>query len=133
MIKVNAMSFALLIKALRIGNVSLTDLVEKTGLHYLTVAHYIRTIRNAGEVHVSSRRIDALGRNAVKLYTLGPGIDAKSTALSARERQRRRRARVAREKQAANTKKQTRTSKKKLEMLAMIQSTAGRVEERELA
>ena len=133
MIKVNAISFAMLIKALRIGNVSLTDLVEKTGLHYLTVAYYIKTIHNAGEVHVSSRRIDTLGRNAVKLYTLGPGIDAKSTALSARERQRRRRARVAREKQAANPKKQTRPSKKKLEMLDMIQTTAGRVEERELA
>jgi hypothetical protein len=96
-IKVNGMSFALLVKALRIGGASLTDLRDATGLRYLTVAYYVRELKKAGEVHVSGRRRDTLGRMSVKLYTLGPGIDAKYNPMSARERKQRQRARESRE------------------------------------
>lgn len=123
MIKINGMSFALLVKALRIGDASLTDLRDATGLHYLTVAYYVRELKKAGEIHVSRLRADTLGRMAVKLYTLGPGIDAKRDPMSARERKQRQRARESRE-EAVKMHAAKRPRKPKPDMLAVLWATA---------
>jgi DNA-binding IclR family transcriptional regulator len=124
MIKINGMSFALLIKALRTGDKSLTDLADASGLHYLTAAHYVRELKKAGEVHVSRLRADTLGRMSVKLFTLGPGIDAKRDPMSARERKRRQRARESREEAVRlNAMHPQRVSKERVAMLAMIRAT----------
>jgi DNA-binding IclR family transcriptional regulator len=123
-IKVNAGAYARLIKALRTGDRALTELAEVTGLHYLTVAHYTRALHKAGEVHVSRLRADTLGRMSVKLFTLGPGIDAKRDPMSVRERKRRQRARESREEAVKQSSlKRPRQSKAQREMLAMIRAT----------
>jgi hypothetical protein len=90
-IKVNALSYALLIKALRQGDMTLAELAEETGLHYLTVALYTRALHKVGEVHISGWAPDLLGRLSSKLYKLGPGRDAKRQPLTQGERQQRRR------------------------------------------
>jgi DNA-binding IclR family transcriptional regulator len=123
MIKINGMSFALLVKALRIGDKSLADLADASGLHYLTVAYYVRELRKAGEIHVSRLRSDSIGRLSVKLYTLGPGIDAKRDPLSARERKQRQRARESRE-EAVRLAAAKRPRKPKPDMLAVLWATA---------
>ena len=123
MIKINGMSFALLVKALRIGDKSLTDLAAASGLHYLTVAYYVRELHKIGEVHVSHLRADTLGRMAVKLYTLGPGIDAKRDPMSARERKQRQRARESRA-EAVKMHAAKRPRKPKPDMLTALWATA---------
>jgi hypothetical protein len=128
MIKINGMSFALLIKALRTGDKSLVDLADASGLHYLTTAHYVRELHKVGEVHVSRLRADTLGRMSVKLHTLGPGIDAKRDPQSNRERKRRQRERKSREEAVRlNAARSQRAPAGRAEMLAMIQATAGRL------
>jgi hypothetical protein len=91
MIKVNALSYALLIKALRQGDMTLAELAEETGLHYLTVALYTRALHKIGEIHIIDWASDPLGRKSSKIYKLGPGRDAKRQPLTQVQRQRRRR------------------------------------------
>ena len=91
MIKVNATAYAWLIKALRRGDMTLAELAEETGLHYLTVALYTRALHKVGAIHIADWAPDPLGRMALKVYKLGPGRDAKRRALSPAERSQRRR------------------------------------------
>lgn len=91
MIKVNALSYARLIKALRPGDLTLAELAEETGLHYLTVALYTRELYKVKEVHIAGWAPDNRGRLLSKMYKLGPGRDAKRKALTNGERQQRRR------------------------------------------
>ena len=91
MIKVNAIAYAWLIKALRRGDMTLADLAEETGLHYLTVALYTRALHKVGVIHISDWAPDPLGRMALKIYKLGPGSDAKRRPLTPAERSQRRR------------------------------------------
>jgi len=76
-IKVNAMSQAILIKLLIEGTRSCRELADETGMHYVTILQYCRELHKAGAVHITEWQPDARGRDMVKIYKIGKGADAK--------------------------------------------------------
>lgn len=92
-VKVNAMSYAQLIKALMPGCFTLKELTQETGLHYLTVCEYTRELHKAGAVHITMWEKDSRDRDALRIYKLGPGKDATRSRLTQAQRQARARAR----------------------------------------
>lgn len=103
MIKVGALSYAKLIKALMDRPCTIAELAEETGLHYLTVCHYTVALHNEGAIHIALWEKDSRGRDAIKAYRLGEGRDARRVKMTQVERQRR-----------------TRAKRKAMEMLHMI-------------
>jgi hypothetical protein len=93
--KINAFTQAKLIKLLLDGAHTCAELAEQTGLHYVTVLEYTRELHRAGAAHICMYEKDALGRDALKVYKLGPGRDARRAKLTAVERQARHRAKEA--------------------------------------
>ena len=92
-VKVNALSYAQLIKTLLPGCYTLPELAEETGLHYMTVRAYVRELHKAGVIHISHWEKDCRDRDALRVYKLGKGRDAKREKLTAAQRQARVRAR----------------------------------------
>lgn len=93
MLKVNAMSQAHLIRALLVGDMTLSELAEETGLHYVTVREYCSALHKAGAAHIARWEPDARGRHIIKVYRLGQGKDATRPKMTQSERQARLRAR----------------------------------------
>lgn len=91
-IKINAVAHAQLIKYMLEGTYNCRELAELTGMHYVTVVQYTRQLHRAGACHVFMWDKDTRGRDAIKIYKLGVGQDAKRQSISARERNRRYRA-----------------------------------------
>jgi hypothetical protein len=89
--KVNAFTQAKLIKLLLDGAYTCEELAQESGLHYVTVLEYARELHRAGAAHICMYEKDSRGRDALKVYKLGPGRDAKRTKLTPAERQARRR------------------------------------------
>jgi hypothetical protein len=94
LIKINAISYAKLVKLMLDGTHTCQELADETGLHYLTVLQYARELYRVDAAHICAWEMDALGRDALKIYKIGPGKDAKRHKDTAAERQRRRRARI---------------------------------------
>lgn len=86
-VKVNAMSYALLIKHMLEGIYNCRELAEMTGLHYVTVLQYTRELYRAKACHIAMWEKDARGRDMVKVYKLGEGRDARRAKLTAAQRQ----------------------------------------------
>ena len=76
-VRVNAITQARLIKLLLEGGYTTYELAEETGLHYVSVLRYCRELHRVGAAHISGWDQDSHGRDALKLYKLGPGRDAK--------------------------------------------------------
>jgi hypothetical protein len=93
MIKMGAISYAKLIKAMMTGDKTCQELADITGLHYVTVLQYTRELHREGAAHIVMWGQDRMQRDSLKIYKLGTGFDAKRFRLSDRERQRRYRAR----------------------------------------
>lgn len=85
-VRVNAMSFAQLIKYMNEGLYSCKELADLTGLHYVTVLEYTRSMYKAGAVHIGAWEADCRGRHMIKVYHIGPGKDAKRQKISASKR-----------------------------------------------
>lgn len=98
-IKVGALTYAQLIKHMFEGIYSCQELADHTGLHYVTVLQYTRELHRAGAAHICGWEKDNRGRDAVKLYKIGPGPDAPRSKLTAVQRTTRSR---AKKKSAAN-------------------------------
>ena len=75
-VKINALSFAHLIKLLEEGTRSCAELAQDTGLHKLTVYHYTRELHKVKAIHVCMWDRDERGRSSVKIYQLGEKKDA---------------------------------------------------------
>jgi len=88
-IKVNAISYAHLVRAMIDGDKTCLELAEITGLHYVTVLQYTRELHKVGAAHISMWLPDKLGRESIKVYKIGRGFDAKRFRMSQAERQRR--------------------------------------------
>lgn len=87
--KVGAMTYALLIKTLMTKPCcTRADLVEVTGLHPLTVGDYVRSLREAGVIHIAAWATDSMGRRRVEVYGWGQGDDAVRAPLTMTERRR---------------------------------------------
>lgn len=89
MIKMGAISYAKLIKAMMTGDKTCQELADITGLHYVTVLQYTRELHKEGAAHIVAWEKDRMHRDALKIYKIGTGFDAKRFRLSDRERQRR--------------------------------------------
>lgn len=91
-VKVNAMSYAILVKLLVEGTRTCEELAQDTGLHKLTVYQYTRELYKAGVLHICAWEADMRGRDIVKVYRLGEEKDAPRNKDSGAERARRYRA-----------------------------------------
>ena len=90
-LKVNAMSYAKLLRLLMDGGYTLQELADETGLHYLTVCDYTTAMYKEKVLHIAGWAPDARGRVCCKVYKLGEGKDAKRNPLTKAQRQAKRR------------------------------------------
>jgi predicted ArsR family transcriptional regulator len=88
-IKINALTQARLIEAMLDGTMSIDELAEHTGLHAVTVQRYTRELHRVGAVHIAQWEKDARGRDAIRIFKIGRGRDAKREKLTASQRQKR--------------------------------------------
>lgn len=87
--KINAFTQAQLIKLLLDGELNCQELAEETGLHYVTVLEYTRELHRAKAIYIHHYEKDSRDRDAIKVYKLGVGKDAKRSKLTAAQRQER--------------------------------------------
>lgn len=90
-VKVGAMSYALMVRLMLDGELSIRELAEQTGLHSVTVGQYTREMHRAGACYICAWQQDRRDRDTIRIYKIGVGKDAKRRKLSDRERQRRHR------------------------------------------
>ena len=100
-IKVNAISYAHLVKAMMMGDMNCQELAEETGLHLTTVYQYTRELHAVGAAHIVRFDPDDRGRKLIKVYKIGEGKDAKRIPMTEAERQHRRRQLVKAQQQLA--------------------------------
>jgi hypothetical protein len=88
-IKVNAMSFALLVKEMLAGEYTCTQLAERTGLHYVTVLTYTRAMHKAGSAYICAWRMNEKRQYVLKVYGIGEMQDARKprAAMTPAQRQ----------------------------------------------
>jgi hypothetical protein len=84
-IRVNALSFAQLVKYMNEGTYTCMELAELTGLHYVTVLQYTREMHRAKAAHISMWEKDSWGRDAIKVYKIGRGKDAQRESMTRAE------------------------------------------------
>lgn len=86
LVKVNALTQAKLIRMLLDGNRSCRELADESGLHYVTVLAYTKYLHREGAAHIAEYREDSQGRDAIKIYKIGVGKDAKRYKLTGAQR-----------------------------------------------
>jgi predicted ArsR family transcriptional regulator len=94
-VKVNAMSYAIMLKNMMEGDHSCFELAEITGLHVLTIYQYCRELHKQGVIHICRYEPNERGRHTIKVYKLGQGKDAKRIRMSGLERQAKHRSKIA--------------------------------------
>jgi len=77
LVKVNAMSFALLVREMLAGSYTCQELAERTGLHYVTVLTYTREMHKAGAAHIRAWRMNEKRQYVLKVYSIGNMQDAR--------------------------------------------------------
>lgn len=90
--KISHLSIFALIKAAQRGELTLAELAEESGLHYVTVCEFMRAAHREKLVHICAWEPDTRGRYLIRIYKWGEGRDIKNTKLTVNERQRRHRA-----------------------------------------
>ena len=93
--RINASSNARLMKALMDNDMTYQELADHVGLHYLTVARFMRELHKQKVIHVAEWRRDARGCASAKVWAFGEAKDAKKPAPLGRTRMRIARARKA--------------------------------------
>lgn len=73
--KLNALTFAKLTKLLMEGDYTRQELAEETGLHYVSVLRYCRTLRAEGAIYIADWRLDGKGNMSLAVYKLGTKPD----------------------------------------------------------
>jgi hypothetical protein len=92
--KVNAMSYAKLLKFMEHGDHTCAELAEMTGLHKLTIYSYCKAMHKEGVAHITRYEPDVWGRHTTIVYKLGAGKDAKRVRMNDVARQARYRAKI---------------------------------------
>lgn len=89
MVKVNAMSFALLVKEMLAGEYTCEELAERTGLHYVTVLNYTRAMHKAKAAYICAWRMNEKRQYVLKVYGIGEMQDARKprAAMTPAQRQ----------------------------------------------
>jgi len=75
--KINALTYAILLRELMDGDKNCHQLAEATGLNVQTIYDHTKAMYKIGVIHVHEWEADTKGRCAVRIYKLGPGKDAK--------------------------------------------------------
>ena len=78
-VKINALSVAKMMSALIKGPCSVSDLIEVSGLSLNTVRGYVRALRSEKLIYVSAGKKCSLGRDIIRVWSLGNKPDAKRT------------------------------------------------------
>lgn len=86
-VKVNALSYALLIKLMLDGTYTCRELAEETGLHVTTVYDYTRALHSASAAHICTWEKDTRGRDSMPVFMLGAGRDKRRHTDTAAQRQ----------------------------------------------
>lgn len=73
--RIGAVSNAKLLKFMMEGVYNNHELAEHTGLHYKTVAPYVKAMHKEGVVHIAGYDEDARGSETIAIYKLGMGKD----------------------------------------------------------
>jgi len=81
-VRMNALSYAILIKLLLEGTRSADELAEETGLHKQTVYQYTRALHKARAVHIADWEKDSKGRDCKPIFMIGKKPDAKRSTLT---------------------------------------------------
>lgn len=84
--RLNAIAFAKIIDAMQTASCTYYELVETSGLSYITVMRYVIAMHKEGVIHITGYEPDSLGRSARAAYALGRGTDAKRSPRSTMER-----------------------------------------------
>lgn len=87
--KVNVMTYVLVLKHLLTQPMTAHEAVQLTGIHIVTARRLFNEMHRHKVVHVCEWEQDSLGRDATKVYALGPGKDKKRTAMTSAERTKR--------------------------------------------
>ena len=74
-VRVGALNFALMTRELLAG-ATVAEIHQITGLHRVTICHYIQALRKAKAVHVHAWEQDTMGRWMVRSYMIGNKPDA---------------------------------------------------------
>ena len=100
-VKVNALSFAHLVKEMLAGEYTCEELAERTGLHYVTVLHYTREMHKAGAAYICAWRMNHRKQYVLKVYGIGNRDDARKprAALTPAQRTQKYRAKLKRRKE----------------------------------
>lgn len=85
-VKINAFTFARMIKLMLDGTYTCRELAEETGLHYVTVLRYTREMHKVGAIHICMWETDSRGRQNIRVYKVGEGKDAKPRRISDSDR-----------------------------------------------
>jgi predicted ArsR family transcriptional regulator len=101
-IRVNALSFAMMVRALYDGPKTLHQLCEITGLHVWTARHYVKAMQKQEVVHITGWTKDSMGRDAIAHYALGMGLDMPRECKTGAQKQQALRARRRAAVEAAN-------------------------------
>lgn len=91
---INHISLIELIKALELGIYSCEELAEQSGLHYTTVLAFCRAAHRNKLIHIHMWEKDSRGRDAIRIFKWGKGVNAKRSAKTPAERQKLRRDKV---------------------------------------
>jgi len=86
MVKVNAMSYAHLIKMLLEGTRTACELAEETGLHKHTVYEYTRELHKVKAVYIADWEKDRLGRDCMPIFMIGNKPDTKRSKITPAKR-----------------------------------------------
>jgi len=103
LVKVNAMSFALLVREMLAGSYTCQELAERTGLHYVTVLTYTREMHKAGAAHIRAWRMNEKRQYVLKVYGIGDMQDARKPRAALTPAQRTQRYRMKNAKTLSST------------------------------
>jgi len=100
-VKVNALSFAHLVREMLAGEYTCEELAERTGLHYVTVLRYTREMHKAKSAYIYAWRMNDKKQYVLKVYKIGGGMDARKprAALTPAQRTQKYRAKLRRRKE----------------------------------
>jgi predicted ArsR family transcriptional regulator len=87
-IRINALSFAKLVRCVVDDPATADEAAEETGLHPKTASRYLRALHRERLIHVCQWEKDALGRDRIPVYAFGSKRDRPKAKRTAAERHR---------------------------------------------
>lgn len=99
-LRLNALSAALMMRAMLDGPCTVKELIEVTGLARQSVWRYLRALHKVGAIHIAEWESDALDRPQIPAFSMGVAND-KARPKQPRARKSRRKQRYARDVQRA--------------------------------